>query len=180
MQQKVQLLSCLISHPRLLFMDEPFTGVDPINFLLFVDIIKEYRAKYGATIILSTHNMKSVESLCSDVVMLNKGQVAISGKVNDVKESYMPKNVYVMELAMNGEPTGEEARKVLSVLGNIKKISAEKRRVHVELTTAGDEETLLRSLAAQASDYHVLSFARKIPTMEEIFVNLGRKENNYE
>ena len=87
MQQKVQFITTVIHEPDILIFDEPFSGFDPINANLLKESILELRDK-GATILLSTHNMNSVEELCDSISLINKGEKILEGKVADVKAQH--------------------------------------------------------------------------------------------
>jgi len=89
MQQKVQFITTVIHEPDILIFDEPFSGFDPINANLLKESILELRSK-GATILLSTHNMSSVEELCDSITLINKGKKILEGKVTDVKAQHRP------------------------------------------------------------------------------------------
>ena len=86
-QQKVQFIIALINDPTILILDEPFTGLDPINQLLMKDIIREMQSE-GKTILFSTHQMGQVERICNRICLLNKGGVVLEGALNDIKSSY--------------------------------------------------------------------------------------------
>src|ERR1044071_2013677 len=87
MQQKVQFIVTVLHNPRLLILDEPFSGFDPINAQLIKDEILRLRAN-GATIILSTHNMGSVEELCDNIALINKGKKILDGNVKEIRRAY--------------------------------------------------------------------------------------------
>ena len=87
MQQKVQFITTVIHEPDILIFDEPFSGFDPINANLLKKSILELRDK-GATILLSTHNMNSVEELCDSISLINKGEKILEGKVEEIKEQH--------------------------------------------------------------------------------------------
>ena len=87
MQQKVQFITTVIHEPDILIFDEPFSGFDPINANLLKESILELRDK-GATILLSTHNMNSVEELCDSISLINKGEKILEGKVSEIKEQH--------------------------------------------------------------------------------------------
>ena len=87
MQQKVQVVCTLLHDPELLIMDEPFSGFDPINAELLKQELLRLKAE-GKTIILSTHNMQSVEELCDDIVLINQGQIVLRGQTEEVRRSY--------------------------------------------------------------------------------------------
>ena len=87
MQQKVQFITTVIHEPDILIFDEPFSGFDPINANLLKESILELRDK-GATILLSTHNMNSVEELCDSICLINKGEKILEGKVSEIKAQH--------------------------------------------------------------------------------------------
>ncbi|MBD5232088.1 MAG: ATP-binding cassette domain-containing protein [Bacteroidales bacterium] len=86
-QQKVQIISTLVHDPKLVILDEPFSGFDPINGQLLQDLITRLREK-GATVILSSHNMPAIEEMCSHIGLINKGKLLLSGKLADIKETH--------------------------------------------------------------------------------------------
>jgi ABC-2 type transport system ATP-binding protein len=87
MQQKVQFIATIVHRPKLLILDEPFTGLDPLNATLIQDEIYELH-KQGTTIIFSTHRMEQVEEICDSIVLINKGKNVLEGNVTDIKQSY--------------------------------------------------------------------------------------------
>ena len=93
-QQKIQFISAIIHEPKLLILDEPFSGLDPINVELFKNVILEFKKK-GTSIIFSSHRMEHVELFCEKLVVLVKGKSVISGYLKDIKEEYRKKNVIV-------------------------------------------------------------------------------------
>jgi ABC-2 type transport system ATP-binding protein len=94
MQQKVQLCTALIGEPRLLILDEPFTGLDPLNTQLFEEILQERRAA-GTTVLLSTHQMNKVEQLCDRALMLNRGHMVLYGSVREIRRAHADNAVIV-------------------------------------------------------------------------------------
>ncbi len=95
MQQKIQFIIALINSPDFIILDEPFSGLDPVNMELLKNIILEQRS-LGKTFILSTHIMAHTEELCNSVCMLNKGKVILNGSILDIKKSYS-KNIIILE-----------------------------------------------------------------------------------
>jgi ABC-2 type transport system ATP-binding protein len=87
MSQKIQFIIAVISKPRLLILDEPFSGLDPISAQLLKDAIAELK-RDGVTIIFSTHQMEQVEQLCDDICLMNKGRKVLGGRLRDVKQSF--------------------------------------------------------------------------------------------
>jgi len=94
MQQKLQFIATILHKPKLLILDEPFLGLDPINTKLIKEIILELKAN-GTTIIFSTHQMESAEKLCNKIMLINKGKKILSGKTGEVKESFGKRNIHL-------------------------------------------------------------------------------------
>ena len=93
-QQKIQFISAIIHEPKLLILDEPFSGLDPINVEMFKNVIMNLKKK-GTSIIFSTHRMEHVELFCDKIVILVKGKNVLSGYLKDIKENYKKKNIII-------------------------------------------------------------------------------------
>lgn len=93
-QQKIQLMATLLSDPELIILDEPLSGLDPVNTDLFKSIIKEEIAK-NKYLIMSSHQMPTIEEFCSDITILNRGQAVLQGNLNEIKKSYGRVNLFV-------------------------------------------------------------------------------------
>jgi ABC-2 type transport system ATP-binding protein len=91
-QQKIQFISALINNPKLLVLDEPFGGLDPINTNLFVDVIRDFQ-KMGSMIIFSSHQLDHVESFCEEIIVLEKGRAIIEGRIDQVKKDFKKHNI---------------------------------------------------------------------------------------
>lgn len=119
-QQKIQLICALIHNPKLLILDEPFSGLDPVNADLLKNAILELQSK-GTTIIFSSHNMSNVESLCNKIVMLNKGKIVLNGSIDQIKEMFGKTRIYLeTNLDMN-------KLKQLSGVNKVEKLSENNR-----------------------------------------------------
>ncbi len=94
MQQKVQFISCLLHEPQLLILDEPFSGLDPVNQIVLKDMIRELKSD-GRTIIFSTHQMDQAEKLCDRICLINKGKVVIYGELGEVKRKYGNNSIHM-------------------------------------------------------------------------------------
>ncbi len=177
MQQKVQFASCLVSNPSVMFMDEPFSGVDPVNFRLFMEILQEYHKSTGATAILSTHNMKSVEELCSDVVLLNKGKIEISGNVNSVRKSFSKENTLILEVSNCDNTSTENIRTRLKGAFRIISSHLEQDILHLELsrTAEAPTQTDMIDVLKLLEGYDVTHISHKVLSMEDIFIQLSKK-----
>ena len=163
MQQKVQFIVTILHEPRLLILDEPFTGFDPINANLIKDELLGLRQK-GATIILSTHRMESVEELCTHISLINKSKKILDGQVKDVRKQFRS-NLFEIEYKgtsvgfANALWTGFELVETrtqddhaFAVVKNLNNSSA---------------NDLLRQLL---NDVELISFRERIPTMNDIFI----------
>ncbi len=94
-QQKIQFISAIIHKPKLLILDEPFTGLDPINVELFMDVMREFK-KQGSSIIFSSHRMEHVEMFCEKLVILVKGKSVLEGSLKEIKKEYRKKNIHII------------------------------------------------------------------------------------
>ena len=160
MQQKVQLCTALIGEPRLLILDEPFSGLDPLNVQLFEQIIHELRGA-GTTVLLSTHQMDKVEQVCDRALMINRGQMVLYGRVADLRRQYADHAVVVHGVgALDGVPG---VRSVEALNGGHK------------LTLAPDAtaEGVLRVLLERGLKLE--SFALATLPLEDIFVKVVRE-----
>ena len=160
MQQKVQVVCTLLHDPELLIMDEPFSGFDPINAELLKQELLRLKAE-GKTIILSTHNMQSVEELCDDIVLINQGQIVLRGQTEEVRRSYSTGRV---RLAYDG---------VLPP-----SLASDLRILERQATSMGgllwlDAEGLsLRELVSSLpAELELCSLERELPSMHEIFLS---------
>ncbi len=93
-QQKIQFISAVINEPKLLILDEPFTGLDPINVRLLKDAVKDLQMK-GCSIIFSSHQMEYIEDFCEELIILVHGKAVINGNLNEIKENYAKKNIHI-------------------------------------------------------------------------------------
>lgn len=94
-QQKIQFISSVINDPKLLLLDEPFSGLDPINIELFEAAIRDFQKK-GSIIVFSSHQLDHVESFCEQIVILEKGHAVISGHINDIKKDFQKQNIKII------------------------------------------------------------------------------------
>ncbi len=94
-QQKVQFITAIINNPKLLILDEPFSGLDPINVQMFMDVIRELKEK-GTSIIFSSHRMEHVEMFCEKLVVLVHGKSVLSGELKKIKKDYRKKNIHIV------------------------------------------------------------------------------------
>ena len=154
-QQKVQFILSLIHDPALLILDEPFTGLDPLNQLLLKEIIQEKR-EIGTTILFSTHQMEQVERLCNNICLINQGRIIVEGALESIREAHQSN---VVELTYAGELNKESAQEYFNeILITDSKISG---------TLKGDSTSFLRWVNDKVN---VESFQVKTPSLEQIFI----------
>ncbi len=166
-QQKIQFIASILHDPEVLVMDEPFSGLDPINVRLLKEAFSEMRGR-GKTLIFSTHQMEQVEELCESIAIVDRGRVVVSGAVRDVKRAM---GRQIVRLATDGD--GQNVEWVERLPGVA--ITAQ-RADFVELRVPADHdpEEILR--AALARGDRVTRFEITEPSLEEIFVeHVGRR-----
>jgi ABC-2 type transport system ATP-binding protein len=94
-QQKIQFISAIINNPKLLVLDEPFSGLDPINTELFVEVIRDFQKK-GSMVVFSSHQLDHVESFCEELIVLEKGKAIIEGRIEQVKKDFKKQNIKII------------------------------------------------------------------------------------
>lgn len=157
MQQKVQFIATILHEPSLLILDEPFSGLDPVNADTLISVIKELKER-GTSIILSTHQMDQVERLCDDIALINAGRVVLSGNVSDVRARYRSNRIYI-------EYTGDHA--LVSDVPGTSVVHATQGRLELTL----NEATATRDVLAYVHDrVDVIKFEVSSPTLHDIFV----------
>lgn len=157
MQQKIQFIATVVHEPKLLILDEPFSGLDPVNTNLIKDEIHSLRDK-GMSIIFSTHRMEQVEEICEHIVLINKGENVLEGKVSAVKDRFK-QNLF--DLEYEGElPEG--------LLEQATVINQQPGRLTVQVAETAESNTLLRAMLDRG--VFVKRFQEILPTLNEIFI----------
>lgn len=169
MQQKIQFITTVLHEPELLIFDEPFSGFDPINVELLKSEILALRDK-GTTIIFSTHNMGSVEELCSHIALINKSQKVVEGPINEIKEKYSG-NTYNINFVKN------DNLDINSILGNDFELLSEKIEGSIhEVNILQKEQHSSNIILSQIMDKtEVISYNKIVPKMNDIFINLVKE-----
>ena len=164
-QQKIQFISAIIHEPKLLILDEPFSGLDPLNVELFKEVILELKKK-GTSIIFSSHRMEHVELFCDKIVVLVKGKSVLEGYIKDIKDNYKKKNIFVV-----GDIDKDKLKKIKGVV-DIKK---EKGEYIIKI----EESKYVESIFKEVSKYNnITKFYVEDASLNEIFVNVVGE--NYE
>lgn len=156
-QQKVQLIATLIHEPKLVILDEPFSGLDPVNAELLKNGILELKEK-GSCVIFSSHNMDNVEKICDHLIMLKNGQTVLNGKVHEIRESFGRTKVF-----LESDLSKENVQEIAGVR-DVKQREDGSLEITLEDPDAGKE------IFAQATKSgYIPMFNQQPPTLEEIF-----------
>ncbi len=164
MAQKLQIITTIIHSPDLLILDEPFSGLDPINIELVKDLILEMKRE-GITIIFSTHLMDYAEKIVDSIVMISKGKKVLDGILSDVKSKYGKKFIKI-----NYEGNGE----FVSSLKYIKGFKDYGKEMEIELNDIKDKDKLLKDLISKIS---LNSFTLSEPSLNNIFIRNASGES---
>lgn len=165
MAQKVQFITTILHQPKLLILDEPFSGFDPVNAQLIREEILALRDK-GTSIILSTHNMESVEALCDEIALINKSKLVVSGGVDDIRREHGQNQV---EVIYRGSEVANfrDSELVIDVVDEDFKGD---RRAIIEIEKGIKSGALLSDVLKYTQD--IVSFKELIPSMNDIFIKL--------
>jgi ABC-2 type transport system ATP-binding protein len=156
MQQKIQFISCLLHEPGLIVMDEPFSGLDPVNAVLVEQTLLDLKAQ-GRAILFSTHRMDQVEKLCDTICLINNGAAVLAGKMRDIKATYERNRVIVEFEGSADFLNSEEIAEAKNFSGH----------AEIKLKPHGDAQKLLHQAAAMATIYR---YELVEPSLEEIFI----------
>ncbi len=162
MQQKIQFIATIIHEPDLYILDEPFSGFDPVNAELLKNELLELKAK-GKTIILSTHNMESVEALCDEITLINKSKVVLQGNVKEIRARYRK---HIFKLDVSGESFDMESAH-FSILSQSTTNNVTEVRIQRHDNASNSE--LLQEVTRK---YEVLTFEEELPSMNDIFIQI--------
>lgn len=164
MAQKVQFITTVVHKPSLMILDEPFSGFDPVNAELIRKEILELKEQ-GATIILSTHNMESVEELCDNIALINKSHLVLSGGVDEIRRQYGNNHV---ELIYSGENALAPVEGLFSVISDADDNGRHTAVLSLDHEGLGNE--VLTAVIGQG--LLVNSFKELLPRMNDIFIKL--------
>ncbi len=165
-QQKVQLASTLVCDPDIVILDEPFSGLDPVNSQILQDIVKELIAD-GRIVIFSSHQMGYVEEFCEDVVIINHGEVVLSGSLDEIKREFGKDQLVVSGV---GIPVQEMKTLIEGQLGSMVKVTGTaKEDVIIRLADGITRNALLKRLT-ELEDFELEHFETYKPSLNDIFV----------
>ena len=161
MQQKIQFIAALLHQPELIIMDEPFSGLDPVNAELLQDTLIDLRRE-GKTVLFSTHRMDQVEKMCDSIALISRGKLVLSGSMRDVKSRY-PRNR--VQVVFSGDD---------SFLRHAEVAEAKNYAGIAEITLHHETGAQLVLAEAMARGTKISRFEVKEPTLEEIFIEQVR------
>jgi ABC-2 type transport system ATP-binding protein len=165
MQQKLQFIATIAHDPDLIVLDEPFTGLDPINTGMIKDVMLELNKERGKTIILSTHHMEQVEKMCDSICLINRGRKVLDGGLSEVKGRY-GHNTVVMEYEGDGS--------FLRALPGVEKVNDYGKYLELRLKDGAEHQALLREATQRLE---VRRFEIVEPSLNDIFIEMVGAEN---
>ena len=155
-QQKIQFITAILNHPELLILDEPFSGLDPINVELFKKVIMRL-ASEGSMIIFSSHRMEHVELFCEKLVILVEGKTVLEGYLKDIKENYQKKNIFIR---------GDLKIEDLKGINGVTKVEKIKDEFSVQIK----DKSYIDEVFDNIKNHKIRKFVVEEPTLNEIFV----------
>ena len=163
-QQKVQLIATLITNPHIIILDEPFSGLDPVNASMLKDIVKDLIAN-GKLVLFSSHQMNYIEEFCNEILILNGGRIVLGGAIKDIKRSYARN---IIEIVTNNT---QEIAEYLnsSAFDFIKRVTIENDKLIITLKDEQFKDKLMEALSQFGNS--IDAFTVKEPTLNEIFVS---------
>jgi ABC-2 type transport system ATP-binding protein len=158
MQQKTQFIATVVHEPKLLILDEPFSGFDPINANMLKDEILGLKER-GTTILFSTHRMESVEELCDSIALINRSQVVLTGEKDEVRNRFKK---FEYEISYSGQLADSKAFEIISV-------DPQKNRAIIKLTQPDQTNQAIAALIKQVD---LFEFKEVIPSFNDIFIQV--------
>jgi ABC-2 type transport system ATP-binding protein len=163
MAQKLQFIATVIDKPEIIILDEPFSGLDPVNSEILREVLLELQ-KGGATIIFSTHDMNMAEKMCDYIFMIHKGRKVLDGTLSDIQDQYGTDTVRIQT---------ESGISALEDLKGIEKISDFGQVQEIRLDPRTDSQTLLAEVMNKT---RVLRFEVTRPSLQDIFIRIAAPE----
>lgn len=155
-QQKIQLITAIAHNPQIVILDEPFSGLDPVNALLLKDVVKEEIAK-GKIVLFSSHQMNYIEEFCDSIAIINGGEVVLTGDLNDIKRNY-PRNRLVVH--------SQQYKKILSDFNDCYETDKE-NEVIITLSSPNEKQNVMKQLTEK---YDIDEIKVYEPSLNDIFV----------
>ncbi len=166
-QQKIQLIATLLHDPDLIILDEPQSGLDPVNMVLVRNLLRELRDQ-GKTILLSTHMMGEAEKMADEIVLIHRGRVVLDGDIDEVRSSF-GKNTLHVEFDGDGS--------FLAHLPQVREASIVSNRAELSLADGGDPQKILEAAVGRL---RIRKFELAVPSLEEIFIDKVGQESAVE
>jgi ABC-2 type transport system ATP-binding protein len=161
MQQKAQIIATLLHQPELVIVDEPFSGLDPVNTQMIKDLLRDLN-RQGVTIIMSTHQMHQVEELCERILLIDQGRAVLYGELDGIRRQFMGHAVLV------------RAAQELPQLPGVERVEVHNASQRLTLASGASAQEVLRSLVTQGVT--VEQFEIAVPTLDEIFIRVVQPE----
>ena len=161
-QQKIQLITALAHDPDIVILDEPFSGLDPVNALLLKDVVREQIAK-GKIVLFSSHQMSYIEEFCDSIAIINAGKVVISGDLHEIKRAY-PRDKIVV--------SAQNPQKIMADLGDVCTLR-EDGTILIKLSNQDEKQAMMRRIV---SDYDVDEVGVFEPSLNDIFVEYAGEQ----
>ena len=161
-QQKIQLITALAHDPDIVILDEPFSGLDPVNAMLLKDVVREQIAK-GKIVLFSSHQMSYIEEFCDSIAIINAGKVVISGDLHEIKRAY-PRDKIVV--------SAQNPQKIMADLGDVCTLR-EDGTILIKLSNQDEKQAMMRRIV---SDYDVDEVGVSEPSLNDIFVEYAGEQ----
>ena len=161
-QQKIQLITALAHDPDIIILDEPFSGLDPVNAMLLKDVVKE-QIKKGKIVLFSSHQMSYIEEFCDSIAIINAGKVAISGDLHDIKRNYVRDKLVVSTVS---------PEKIISELGDAC-TKRDDRTLIIQLSSPDEKQGMMKRLV-EAYDIDEIKVFE--PSLNDIFVEFAGEQ----
>ncbi|WP_078393070.1 ABC transporter ATP-binding protein [Shouchella patagoniensis] len=157
-QQKIQFIAAVLHKPELLILDEPFSGLDPVNSDMLKDAVR-YLQDQGTTIVFSSHQMRNVEEMCEDIIMLKKGKAVLQGNLNEIKRSYGMKSISIR---------ADYDLSFLKEDQHVQKYTEAKNGVSIQVESEEKAKDVFQQVAAKG---FVRKFEVEEPSLHDIFID---------
>lgn len=171
-QQKIQIIQAFLNNPDMIILDEPFSGLDPVNSELFKETIRE-EIKKGKLVIFSSHQMSYVEEFCDDITLINQGRILINDSLAQVKES-MGIGKYRLKLKNMNEPQSRDLLRELASV-NVDLIEEDQHSLIIPLAEAEQKDFLVQLME---QDIQIETFSAYQPALTDIFIKLVKESDN--
>jgi ABC-2 type transport system ATP-binding protein len=165
-QQKVQIIATLVHEPDIVMLDEPFSGFDPLNGVLLAQLLDRLKEQ-NTTIILSSHNMAAVEEICSNIALINKGELLLNGNIHQIKEDNKQNIIEIKTLSKVDFDSLKEKGMVDSLDYVAPTDNEPYWKWFVKKSTGVDNNTLITDVCTQTQ---IISFQEKLPSLNELFI----------